>query len=152
MYEIKKLNEKDKSLLEKFCEGAEKAGYENNATIRKMKFGFNNVYDLGVPTHYWAILNNNKIISVSGCHLWSDDSKEYTINRVLFRSANKPLSITDIREAIPELKPSQISMTLCYFMRQRYMTREQIANEQSVGRKKVWLYTFYQIKLPASVV
>ena len=44
MYEIKKLDEKDKSLLEKFCEEAEKAGYKNNATIRKMKFGFNNVY------------------------------------------------------------------------------------------------------------
>jgi len=90
MYEIKKLDEKNKPLLEKFCEKAEKAGYENNATIRKMKFGFNNVYDLGVPTHYWAILHDNDIISVSGCHLWSDDGKEYTINRVLFRSATLP--------------------------------------------------------------
>ena len=40
--------------------------------------------------NYKIILNNNKIISVSGCHLWSDDSKEYTINRVLFRSATLP--------------------------------------------------------------
>jgi hypothetical protein len=62
------------------------------------------------------------------------------------------MTLTDLRNARPDLKPSQISMALCYFMRQRYMTREQIANEQSVGRKKVWLYTFYQIKLPASVV
>ena len=85
MYEIKKLDEKDKSLLEKFCEEAEKAGYKNNATIRKMKFGLKDVYDLGVPTHYWAILFNNKIISVSGCHLWSEN-----INRVLFRSATLP--------------------------------------------------------------
>jgi hypothetical protein len=72
--------------------------------------------------------------------------------REVFELTKRPMTLTDLRNARPDLKPSQISMALCYFMRQRYMTREQIANEQSVGRKKVWLYTFYQIKLPASVV
>jgi hypothetical protein len=72
--------------------------------------------------------------------------------RDVFELTKRPMTLTDLRTARPDLKPSQISMALCYFMRQRYMTREQIANEQSVGRKKVWLYTFYQIKLPALVV
>jgi hypothetical protein len=72
--------------------------------------------------------------------------------REVFELTKRPMTLTDLRNARPDLKPSQISMALCYYMRQRYMTREQIANEQSVGRKKVWLYTFYQIKLPASVV
>jgi len=49
---------------------------------------------------------------------------------------------------LPELKASQISMALCYFMRQRYMTREQIKNEQSRGRKNVWLYHYHAEKLP----
>lgn len=66
----------------------------------------------------------------------------------IFQSANGPLTLTDIRQALPELKSSQISMALCYFMRQRYMTREQIKNEQSRGRKNVWLYTYYTEKLP----
>lgn len=68
--------------------------------------------------------------------------------RDVFKSADGPLTLTDIRHALPELKPSQISMGLCYFMRQRYMTREPIKNEQSRGRKTVWLYTFYLQKLP----
>ena len=68
--------------------------------------------------------------------------------RDVFKSAQSPLTLTDIRHALPELKSSQISMALCYFMRQRYMSREQIKNEQSRGRKTVWLYTFYTQKLP----
>ena len=72
--------------------------------------------------------------------------------RDVFKSAQGSLTLTDIRNAMPDLKASQISMALCYFMRQRYMTREQIPNEQSAGRKKVWLYTFYETKLPATIV
>jgi hypothetical protein len=69
-------------------------------------------------------------------------SQAVTKIRALFRNANKPLCITDIREAIPELKPSQISMTLCYFMRQRYVIRESIDNPRPKERKKIWLYTY----------
>ena len=69
--------------------------------------------------------------------------------RDVFELTKRPMTLTDIRTARPDLKSSQISMALCYFIRQRYMTREQIPNEQSVGRKKVWLYTFYQTKLPS---
>ncbi len=69
-------------------------------------------------------------------------SQAVTKIRTLFREAAKPLSITDIRQAIPELKPSQISMTLCYFMRQKYVIREQVDNPRPKERKKVWLYTY----------
>lgn len=69
-------------------------------------------------------------------------SQAVTKIRTLFREASKPLSITDIRQAIPELKPSQISMTLCYFMRQKYVIREQVDNPRPKERKKVWLYTY----------
>jgi len=68
--------------------------------------------------------------------------------RDIFKSADAPLTLTDIRHALPELKSSQISMALCYFMRQRYMTREPVKNEQSRGRKTVWLYTYHVKKLP----
>jgi hypothetical protein len=68
--------------------------------------------------------------------------------RNVFTSAETPLTLTDVRHALPELKSSQISMGLCYFMRQRYMTREPIKNEQSRGRKTVWLYTYHLTKLP----
>jgi hypothetical protein len=68
--------------------------------------------------------------------------------RDIFKSADGSLTLTDIRHALPELKSSQISMALCYLMRQRYMTREQIKNEQSRGRKEVWLYKYHTQKLP----
>lgn len=70
--------------------------------------------------------------------------------REVFQAAQAPLTLTDIKVAMPELKSSQISMALCYFMRQRYMTRKEIENEQSKGRKKVWLYTFHETRLPAA--
>lgn len=72
--------------------------------------------------------------------------------REIFLAESKPLTLRDIRSAVPELKASQISMSLCYFMRQRYMTREQIPNERNKGRKNVWLYTFHPVRLPAPAV
>jgi hypothetical protein len=68
--------------------------------------------------------------------------------RDLFQLTQRPMTLTEIRQAQPDLKASQISMALCYFIKQRYMTREQIKNEQSRGRKEVWQYTFSPNKLP----
>lgn len=69
-------------------------------------------------------------------------SQAVTKIRNLFRERARPLSITEIREALPDLKANQISMTLCYFMRQRYVQREQIDNPRPKERKKVWVYTY----------
>lgn len=68
--------------------------------------------------------------------------------RDVFRAAQCPLTLVEINEAMPELKPNQISMALCYFLKQRYVTREPVKNENTRGRKMVWLYTYHQLKLP----
>ncbi len=68
--------------------------------------------------------------------------------RDIFQLTQRPMTLTEIRQAQPDLKASQISMALCYFMKQRYMTREQVQNDQSRGRKHVWKYTYSDTKLP----
>ena len=68
--------------------------------------------------------------------------------RDIFQLTQRPMTLTEIRQAQPDLKASQISMALCYFMKQRYMTREQVQNDQSRGRKHVWKYTYSNTKLP----
>ncbi|CAB4127034.1 hypothetical protein UFOVP79_45 [uncultured Caudovirales phage] len=72
--------------------------------------------------------------------------------RDIFSSHDGKMTLTDIRQALPELKSSQISMALCYFMRQRYMTRETISNDQTMGRKKVWIYQYHPVRLPKTIV
>ena len=66
----------------------------------------------------------------------------------IFKLLQIPLTLTEIKKNSEDLKSSQISMALCYFIRQRYMTREQVPNTLSNGRKKIWRYTFHDIKLP----
>jgi len=65
----------------------------------------------------------------------------------VFQTAECALTLSDIKEALPELKASEISMALCYFRKGRYLTREQIENKNKLGRKKVWLYHFHPTKL-----
>jgi len=71
--------------------------------------------------------------------------------RDVFKAAQQPLTLADINNALPDLKPSQVSMALCYFRKQRYVSREQVKNEKNKGRKQVWLYTFYDVKLPKPI-
>lgn len=71
--------------------------------------------------------------------------------RDVFKTAQQPLTLADINTALPDLKPSEVSMALCYFRKQRYISREQIKNEKNKGRKQVWLYTFHDVKLPKPV-
>jgi len=81
----------DSSYLEsikEFCEESKKAGYQNNSSIELMKF--NNRYDLGEIPKFWGAFYRNKIVSVSGCHRWTDEHEEKTLMRCLFRSATLP--------------------------------------------------------------
>lgn len=71
--------------------------------------------------------------------------------RDVFKAAQQPLTLADINNALPDLKPSQVSMALCYFRKQRYVSRKQVKNEKNKGRKQVWLYTFYDVKLPKPI-
>jgi hypothetical protein len=66
--------------------------------------------------------------------------------RNLFELTQRPMTLTEVKQSQPDLKASQISMAMCYFMKQRYMTREPIKNEMARGRKSVWLYTYYKEK------
>jgi hypothetical protein len=67
--------------------------------------------------------------------------------RVLFKSNSQPLTLKDIKDNIPDLKSSEISMALCYFLRQRYVTRQKIENPSPKERKQVWQYTYSDSKL-----
>ena len=72
--------------------------------------------------------------------------------RALFKSQAKPYTITQIKQVYPELKANQISMVLCYLMRQRYLSREAIKNPQEQGRELVYQYTYHSERLPKSEV
>ena len=82
------LNEFYGLLLEEFCQKAQEAGFENNSSLTKMKF--NGLYDLDDPTQFWAVIHENKIITVSGCHRIKDSNGNLTGMRCLFRSATLP--------------------------------------------------------------
>lgn len=69
-------------------------------------------------------------------------SEAVTKIRQVFRQAQRPLTLREIREQLPDLKAPQISSTLCYFMRQKYVIREAVDNTSPKERKKVWLYTY----------
>lgn len=69
-------------------------------------------------------------------------SEAVTKIRKVFREAQRPLTLREIRETLPELKAPQISSTLCYFMRQKYVIRQEVDNSAPRERKKVWLYTY----------
>jgi len=72
----------------------------------------------------------------------SERSESVAKIRAVFRSEQRPLTLRDIRLAVPDLQAHQISSVLCYLLRQRYVTREQIKNEALKERKKVWSYTY----------
>ena len=62
--------------------------------------------------------------------------------RSLFIEMGMPLTLSDIT-AKTRLKPSEISMALCYLRRNRYLTRELISNPTQKGRKNVWSYEYH---------
>lgn len=66
--------------------------------------------------------------------------------RKVLRDAPSPLTLKQIKLAVPELQSNEISMALCYLMRQRYLTRDLVPNE-SIGRKSVWQYIFHEQRL-----
>jgi hypothetical protein len=78
-------------------------------------------------------------------------SNAVTNIRNVFRSNNIPMTLNDIKKALPDLKPNEISMTLCYFLRQRYVKRELIENTIPKERKKVWKYTYSESRYPLEV-
>lgn len=60
----------------------------------------------------------------------------------VFIEKNQPLTLAEIKEKTPDLKPSEISMALCYFHKNGYVTREKINNKKQIARKTIYEYTF----------
>ena len=68
--------------------------------------------------------------------------------RKVFQDFSSELTLTQIREHLPELKASEVSMALCYLMRMRYLTRSAVENNSPKQRKSVWQYTYHAERLP----
>lgn len=80
----------------------------------------------------------------------SQRSNSVTKVRNLFRQEQKQFTLKDIAIALPELKTSQISMTLCYLTKNNFTTRSKMPTNGTQRRKEVWLYTYSDQKFTAS--
>jgi hypothetical protein len=68
--------------------------------------------------------------------------------RQMFREVKTPLTNAQIKLHLPDLKPSDISMAMCYLLKQRYASRELLKLETPKARKSVWVYSYYDAPLP----
>ena len=66
--------------------------------------------------------------------------------RVLLRERQGEITLTQI-EKMTDLKANEISMALCYLLKQRYVTRIKVKSNSIRGRKEVWLYTYHPEKI-----
>ena len=53
---------------------------------------------------------------------------------------------------MPELKANELSMALCHYRKQGYLTRELVDSDKKLGRKQVWTYTYHSTKQPKETV
>jgi hypothetical protein len=67
--------------------------------------------------------------------------------RALLKDHVGEITLVEIAEKT-DLKVSEISMALCYLLRQRYVTRVHVKSNQKLGRKNIWTYTYSTTKLP----
>ena len=65
----------------------------------------------------------------------------------VFQKQPTGLTLVELNK-LTGLKPSEISMGLCYLIRMRWLSREQIKNENKRGRRSVYVYTFHPDRLP----
>jgi hypothetical protein len=82
---VVKLSPKHSDLLEQFCRECRDVGFTNNISREALKL--RSGHDLPSDPEYWALIVNDEIASISGCH--SYDGK-HRILRCLFRSATLP--------------------------------------------------------------
>lgn len=67
--------------------------------------------------------------------------------RQVFQNHSPVLTLSQIRDFVPELKSSEVSMALCYLMRMRYLSRSAVENNLPKQRKSVWQYTYHAERL-----
>jgi DNA-binding transcriptional regulator GbsR (MarR family) len=70
------------------------------------------------------------------------------LTRKTFIESNKKLMLSDIA-TITGLQRSEISMSLNYLMKNRYLSRELVPATNTKGRKTVWLYQYHAERIPA---
>ena len=73
--------------LETFCKAAKKLGYENNASLKAMKFDW-----CKEQGEYFCAIKEDNIIAVAGCHPLPEVSKDAW--RILFRGCELPQTDT----------------------------------------------------------
>ena len=71
--------------------------------------------------------------------------------RVLLRERQGEITLTQI-EKITDLKANEISMAMCYLLKQRYVTRIKVKSDAIRGRKEVWSYTYHRIRMSVPAV
>lgn len=79
-------------------------------------------------------------------------SQAVTKVRNAFINTGNTLTITDIKLIIPDLKASQISMSLCYLYKSRWVTREKVKSSLTRGHSMVWMYTYHVNRLPKDAI
>jgi hypothetical protein len=82
---IVKISQNHNKLLDAFNRECAGVGYTNNGTMEALKLI--DGHDLPSDPQYWALIVNDEIASISGCHSYDD---EHRILRCLFRSATLP--------------------------------------------------------------
>lgn len=65
----------------------------------------------------------------------------------LLQSNPVGLTLSSIKEQLPDLKAPEISMALCYLMRMGWLSRDSIKNTHTKGRKNVYTYTYHVQRL-----
>ena len=70
------------------------------------------------------------------------DRKNVSVKiRQMFRSNPENFyTLKQLNDFYPDLKPSEISMALCYLLKKSQIEREQIPNATKIGRKNVFAY------------
>jgi DNA-binding transcriptional regulator GbsR (MarR family) len=68
--------------------------------------------------------------------------------RKVFVESTEKLTLADIAKKTG-LQRSEISMSLSYLLKNRYLTRELIPSQSEKGRKTVWLYEYHKDRIPA---
>ena len=71
--------------------------------------------------------------------------------RVLLRERQGEITLAQI-EKMTDLKANEISMALCYLLKQRYVTRIKVKSDAIRGRKEVWSYTYHRIRMSVPAV
>jgi hypothetical protein len=69
------------------------------------------------------------------------------VKQVLQEHAGQ-ITLAEIQQKLPELKANELSMALCHYRKQGYLTRELVDSDKKLGRKRVWTYTYHTTKQP----